>query len=127
MEKYKEYVGGKYNYEGKNLTIQEIKIVGGKFVVKTDIRTFVFYETDIDNFISDLKDFKLIEAFKMKKENKEIVKKTNNDSDKIKNILFDTIEKVIENKEYVRQANAICNVTSQLINIKKIELRSKSK
>ena len=38
-------------------------------------------------------------------------------------ILLDTIQKVQKNKEYINQANAICNVVSQMINIKKLEIQ----
>ena len=38
-------------------------------------------------------------------------------------ILLDTIQKVQKDKTYINQANAICNVVSQMINIKKLELQ----
>ena len=36
---------------------------------------------------------------------------------------LDTIQKVQKDKSYINQANAICNVVSQMINIKKLELQ----
>jgi hypothetical protein len=41
----------------------------------------------------------------------------------LKIILLDTIQKVQKDKSYINQANAICNVVSQMINIKKLELQ----
>lgn len=127
MESYKEYVGNKYNYQGKNIFINEIKIVQGKYVIKTDIRTFVFHEFDIDSFTLELKPYKEKKQFKMSQQETTIEKTSylNNDNDEIKNVLFDAINKVKEDANYVKQANAICNITSQLIAIKKIELLNK--
>jgi hypothetical protein len=45
----------------------------------------------------------------------------------IKSVLIETIEKVRKDKSYVQQANTICNVVTQMINIQKLELSIKSK
>jgi adenylate kinase len=45
----------------------------------------------------------------------------------IKEVLIDTIKKVKTDKGYIPQANTICNITTQLINLKKIEFLIESK
>jgi hypothetical protein len=45
----------------------------------------------------------------------------------IRNVLFDTLERVRTDKSYIPQANAICNVVTQMINIQKLELSIKTK
>lgn len=121
MEKYNEYIGKKYNYENKNIEIKKIKNISGNVVITTSGRTFAFYETEIDDFFNELKPYKM--------ENKTTILKKSNynntDQDQIKNLLFEAINKVKNDKSYVSQANAICNITTQLINIKKIELLNK--
>lgn len=121
MEKYKEYIGKKYNYENKNIEIKKIKNVSGNVVVVTSGRTFAFYETEIDNFFNELKPYKMDNKTTLTKESHY----NNNDQDEIKKLLFEAINKVKNDKSYVAQANAICNITTQLINIKKIELLNK--
>lgn len=115
MEVYKEYIGKKYNYENNNIEIKKIKNVAGNIVITTDSRTFAFYENEIDNFFNELKPY----------EKETLLKSNNNESDAIKEILFDAINRVKNDVDYIKQANAICNITTQLINIKKIELLQK--
>ena len=42
-------------------------------------------------------------------------------------VLFETLEKVRVDKDYIPQANAICNVVSQMINVQKIEMQLKKR
>lgn len=120
MEKYKEYIGKKYNYEKQNIEITNIKKVSGNYVVLTNGRTFAFFETEIDDFFNNLKPYKTMLSNKTT-----LIKQEDNEQDEIKKLLFEAINRVKDNKDYVQQANAICNITSQLINIKKIELLNK--
>ena len=124
MEKY-EYIGSKYQLDGLNVEINNFKDINGKLVVKTDKRTFVF--NNFEDFVSNLKPCKQPKKYKM--ENKTTLTKeshyNNNDQDEIKKLLFEAINKVKNDKSYVAQANAICNITTLLINIKKIELLNK--
>lgn len=112
MEKYKEYINKKFIYKKDTFIIKEFKIIAGNIVVKTTGKSYAFFELEIDNFLNDLKPY-----------NSDLIPKKNiQNQDEIKKILFDAINEVKTNKEYVKQANAICNLTSQLINIKKLEL-----
>jgi hypothetical protein len=56
----------------------------------------------------------------------EIVRTENVNFD-IKGVLFDTLEKVKSDKAFIPQANAICNVVTQMINVQKLEMQLKNK
>ncbi len=45
----------------------------------------------------------------------------------VRNVLIETLDKVRTDKSYIPQANAICNVVAQMINIQKLELSIKNK
>lgn len=120
MEQYDKYIGKEYCYGKKNFRINDIKEVQQKTVVKTTYRTYVFYQTDAIQFFNDLKPY----VKKMKTVISQDSEYSKTSGDAIKDVLFEAIENVKKNKDYVQQANAICNLTSQLINIKKLELKS---
>lgn len=125
MERY-EYIGSKYQLDGLNVEIHEFKDINGRLVVKTNKRTFVF--NNFEDFLNNIKPYQQPKLHQM--ENKTTLTKespynNNNDQDEIKKLLFEAINKVKNDKSYVAQANAICNITTQLINIKKIELLNK--
>ena len=135
----------KFNYKDKIITITKWKKVGVNYVVFTDKQTYNFFENEIDLFIQNLipVTVKLKEGVlekrqmelknvsiqvkkdelnpnKMEENEKNIVAIQEND---LSIILLDTIQKVQKDKTYINQANAICNVVSQMINIKKLELQ----
>lgn len=116
MEKYKAYIGNKYSYRKNNIEIKNIKNISGNVVVITSGKTFAFYEHEINKFFNELKPYK-----KMLSNKTTLIKQENNDQDEIKSLLFEAIKRVKDDKNYVAQANAICNITSQLISIKKLE------
>jgi hypothetical protein len=116
LQKLNLLIGNKYNYKGNVIVINEVKIVSTTYVVKTDKRTYNFFESEIDDFISNLIDY--------------VEKPINIPSEKstdLSEILYDTIDKVKKDKSYIGQANAICNIVSQMINIKKLEIQLKNK
>ena len=146
QQKLNLLIDKKFNYKDKIITITKWKKVGVAYVVFTDKQTYNFFENEIDLFIEELLPVrvKLKEGFLEKRQlelkNVSIqVKKdelnTNKMEENEKNIvpiqeetdlsiiLLDTIRKVQKDKTYINQANAICNVVSQMINIKKLELQ----
>ena len=142
LEKLNELVGSTYNYKGNNIVVKSVKVVNGTYVVITDKRTYNFFENEVEVFISELKPFqdKIKEYFESQKnvsiqEKKDELKPNEmaeteknivpTQGDDLKAILLDTIAKVQQNKSYIGQANAICNVVTQMINIKKLELLNK--
>lgn len=135
----------KFNYKDKIITITKWKRVGTTYVVFSDKQTYNFFESEIDLFIEQLQPVRVklkegvlekrqielknvsiqvkkdeLNPNKMEENEKNIVPIQEND---LSVILLDTIQKVQKDKTYINQANAICNVVSQMINIKKLELQ----
>ncbi len=133
LEKLNQLIGIAFEYRGKNIVISKVKYVGTSFVVFTNRQTMNFFENEVEPFISELKPFQEkikiapiqvkkdeLKPNKMEENEKNIVPIQEND---LSVILLDTIQKVQKDKTYINQANAICNVVSQMINIKKLELQ----
>lgn len=136
IEKLNELVDKEYNYKGVNILIKKVKCVSGTFVVMTDKRTYNFLKDEVDIFISELKDKKNVSIQvkkdelnpnKMEENEKNLVPIQEENNLNIRSILFETLEKVRVDKNYIPQANAICNVVSQMINVQKIEMQLKKK
>lgn len=133
LEKLEELIGITFEYKGKNIVISKVKYVGTSFVVFTNRQTMNFFENEVEPFISELKPFQeklKITSIQLKKhelnpskmeENKQNIVPIQENN--LSAILLETIEKVQKDKTYINQANAICNIVSQMINIKKLELQ----
>lgn len=124
LEKLNKLVGKSFDYRGKTIVITKVKYVGTSFVVFTNRQTMNFFENEVDEFISELKEpvLKPIKIFnKMDEEKKETT--TLSVTTNIKQTLLDTLDKVKYDKGYINQANAICNITSQMINVMKVEIQ----
>jgi len=146
-EKLDLLIDKKFNYKDKIITITKWKRVGATYVIFTDKQTYNFFESEIEWFIEDLSEVRVklkdgvlekrqlelknvsiqvkkdeLKPNKMEENEKNIVPIQQKD---LSVILLDTIEKVQKDKNYIGQANAICNVVSQMINIKKLELALK--
>lgn len=130
----------KFNYKDKIITITKWKKVGVTYVVFTDKQTYNFFENEIDFFIDNLIPVRVklkegvlekrqieLKNVSIQEENMEVQQVYSNIELKketdLSVILLDTIQKVQKDKNYIGQANAICNIVSQMINIKKLELQ----
>lgn len=145
QQKLNLLIDKKFNYKDKIITITKWKRVGSTYVVFSDKQTYNFFESEIDLFIEQLQPVRVklkegvlekrqmelknvsiqvkkdeLNPNKMEENEKNIVPIQEND---LSVILLDTIHKVQKDKTYINQANAICNVVSQMINIKKLELQ----
>ena len=145
QQKLNLLIDKKFNYKDKIITITKWKKVGTTYVVFSDKQTYNFFESEIDLFIDNLLPVRVklkegvlekrqlelknvsiqvkkdeLNPNKMEENEKNIVPIQEND---LSVILLDTIQKVQKDKTYINQANAICNVVSQMINIKKLELQ----
>lgn len=145
QQKLNLLIDKKFNYKDKIITITKWKRVGTTYVVFSDKQTYNFFESEIDLFIDNLIPVRVklkegvlekrqlelknvsiqvkkdeLNPNKMEEKEKNIVPIQEND---LSVILLDTIQKVQKDKTYINQANAICNVVSQMINIKKLELQ----
>lgn len=146
LEKLNQLIGITFEYRGKNIVISKVKYVGTSFVIFTNRQTMNFFENEVDIFISELKPFEEkikiapiqvkkdeLNPNKMEENQKNIVPMQENKpkeepkglavTSNIKLTLLETMEKVKVDKSYIQQANAICNITSQMINILKVELQ----
>ena len=147
QQKLNLLIDKKFNYKDKIITITKWKRVGTTYVVFSDKQTYNFFESEIDLFIDNLLPVRVklkegvlekrqlelknvsiqvkkdeLNPNKMEENEKNIVPIQEND---LSVILLDTIQKVQKDKTYINQANAICNVVSQMINVKKLELQLK--
>lgn len=143
IDKLNELVGKIFNYKGNNIKIKNVKVISGTYVVLTDKRTYNFFENEVGVFISELMPYEdkikqyfekqmipvepMVNLPKHEIKPSEMEEKPKNiapiQGDNLKEILLDTIAKVQADKGYIGQANAICNVVTQMINVKKLELQ----
>ena len=115
-----ELIGKKRNYKGKEIIINKHKKVNGNYVIFSDKQTYNFLESEIEKFVLDLKDTSIqVKKHEIKPVELENISTQENN---LSVILFETIKKVKIDKDYINQANAICNVVSQMINVRKLEL-----
>lgn len=133
LEKINNLIGKKFNYKGVDITITKVKNVNGVYVVMTDKKTYNFFENEVEIFIDNLipitskqkisvvvnEQLELAKMGHTPNTPNTLFEKKNDLSD----VLYDAIDKVREDKNYIGQANAICNIVSQMINIKKLELQ----
>lgn len=112
----KGIVGKSFNYKGDVFLIESYKAVNGMWVVKTNKRTLNFLPSELDVFLDSL--VEVLSGFS-------VAKIENEDTFDLKKVLMDSIIKVQEDRAYVPQANAVCNIVTQFINVKKLELQIK--
>ena len=128
LNKLKELIGKSFLYKGVEITINDVKLVSTTYVVKTNKRAYNFFESEVETFLSELKNVPIqvkkqeLKPTKMENIEKNIVTIQQTD---LSEILLNTIYKIQTDKEYVQQANAICNVITQMINVKKLEIQLK--
>jgi hypothetical protein len=128
LNKLKELIGKSFLYKGVEIKINDVRLVSTTYVLKTNKRTYNFFENEIETFLSELKNVPIqvkkheLKPIKMEEKEKNIVTIQQTD---LSQILLDTIYKIQTDKEYVQQANAICNVITQMINVKKLEIQLK--
>lgn len=137
IQQLKELIGRKFSYKDKEILIKNTKRVSGVYVILTDKKTYNFFESEIPFFLKEIVEIPrvklkegILEKRKMeiaKKESQLSTTQTDANSYDIKSVLIETIEKVRKDKSYVQQANTICNVVTQMINIQKLELSIKNK
>jgi hypothetical protein len=137
IKELKELVGKKFSYKDKDILIKNAKRVSGIYVVLTDHKAYNFFESEVPFFLKEIIEIprikvkpQVLEKRKMElqqtQSTTEIVRTENLNLD-IKTVLFDVLEKVRADKSFIPQANAICNVVTQMINVQKLEIQLKKK
>lgn len=134
IEQLKELIGRKFLYKENEILIKNSKKVSGVYVVLTDKKTYNFFEKEIPFFLKEITELPrvklkqgILEKRQMELQNTPKPQNTlseNNQFD-VKSVLIETIEKIRTDKNYIPQANAICNVVTQMINIQKLEIQIK--
>ena len=131
LQKLNDLIDKKFIYKGNEITIKKIKVVSNTFVVLTDKRTYNFFENEVDFFLSELKNVsiqvKKTEVKPMETPKQEVKNTPVQEDFDLKSILIESIQKIRIDRSYIPQANAICNVVTQMINLKKIEIQIKNK
>ena len=137
IEQLKELVGKKFNYKNKEILIKNVKRVSGIYVVLSDHKAYNFFESEVPFFLKQVIEIprvkvkpQILEKRKMElqqNQNTTEIVRTENINLDIKRVLFDTLEKVKSDKSFIPQANAICNVVTQMINVQKLEMQLKKK
>lgn len=137
IQELKELIGKRFSYKDKEILIKNAKRVSGVYVVLTDSKTYNFFESEVPFFLKEIIEIprvklkpEALEKRKMeisKKESEPSNTQTDVQTFDINSVLIETIEKVRKDRSYVQQANTICNVVTQMINIQKLELQIKSK
>ena len=134
IEQLKELVGRRFSYKENEILIKNVKKVSGVYVVLTDNKTYNFFEKEVPFFLKDISELPkvklkqgVLEKRQMELENtpkqQNIV--SENVQFDVKSVLIETIEKIRSDRDYIPQANAICNVVTQMINIQKLEIQIK--
>lgn len=152
IQELKELIGRKFSYKDKEILIKNTKRVSGVYVVITDKKTYNFFESEVPFFLREIVEIPRVKlkegvlekrqlelknvSIQEKKHELNTNKMDNNEKNiapiqeanlNVRNVLIETLDKVRTDKSYIPQANAICNVVAQMINIQKLELSIKNK
>ena len=152
IQELKELIGRKFSYKDKEILIKNTKRVSGVYVILTDKKTYNFFESEIPFFLKEIVEIPRVKlkegvlekrqlelknvSIQAKKHELNTNKMENNEKNivpiqeanlNVRNVLMETLDKVRTDKSYIPQANAICNVVAQMINIQKLELSIKNK
>lgn len=119
-------VGKTFNYNGKNVNIDGYKEVGGTNIVVFMPKPRNFLINEIPDFLFDLmepleKDLTPAQVGVPKNELQ--VFEPTKENATVKATLLETLAKVKEDKDYIPQAQAVCNVVSQIVNVQKTEIK----
>ncbi len=129
--KIKACIGFFFIYKGTKIKIEDVKFVGQNTVVKTNVRAYNLLDSELGSFLDELVlvNSDIVESQKVAPPVNQVIQSATIDyaNFSISNVLIDAIARVKNDKDYVQQANAICNLTSQIVNVKKLELQINKK
>ena len=120
-------VGKSFNYNGENIKIEKYKEVNlSNTVIFTDRRSINFLNSEIPEFLENL--YQPLE--KKVEENQVLLPKhelsvfePTKENGIVKATLLETLQKVKEDPSYIPQAEAVCAVVSQIVNVQKTEIQ----
>jgi|SRR5690554_1768341 len=126
-EKLDNIVSKTFNYKGKDVEITKYKFVNGtNAVVFMNGRPVNFLLSEIPEFLNELhhplgKETTPSQVVLPK--NELLVFEPTKENQVIKQTLLETLTKLKEDKEYIPQAQAICEVVNQVVNVQKTEIQ----
>lgn len=126
-----QLVGKEKLYQGTKITIVSFKEVNQTIVVKTNSRTLVFTQIEIDDFFKDLKDVSEVqESLPSTVENQSMNVSVNGyqpsaENQTLKASLLNVLEdlKTRSDETIIRKSRAICDVANTMVNIQKTEIQ----
>lgn len=121
-------IGIEYSYKGKNITIEKVNIVSsGNIVIHASGRVLCnLFPSEIDDFIEELfepldKDLKQTQIAVGK--NEMVIFEPTKESTEVKETLLEVLRKVKTDPSFIPQAEAVCNVVNQIVNVQKTEIQ----
>lgn len=127
-EKLDSIVNKTFSYRNENVTITKYKPVNGtNTVIFLNHRPKNLLNNELEMFFNELldpaiKNNSFVPNIEVPKENVISFQPTK-DNETLKQTLMETLKKVKDDATYIPQANAVCNVVSQMVNIQKEELK----
>lgn len=126
INKLDEIVGKTFFYKNKNITISNYKIVGSTNVVVFCPQPINLLFSEVESFLDNLLEpsVKEITETQISVPKKEMVTfEPTKENQKIKETLLETLDKIKTDPNYIPQANAICEVVSQMVSLQKNEIQ----
>ena len=121
-------IGISYSYKGKNITIEKVNfITSGNIVIHASGRVLCnLFPSEIDDFIEELfepldKELKETQIAIGKNELK--VFEPTKENTEVKQTLMEVLRKVKNDPSYIPQAESVCNVVGQIVNVQKTEIQ----
>lgn len=135
QNKINEFVGKKFIFSTLKYTVLEAKIVNDKAALKTDRRTFVFLESELDVFMTKIKFLehntlvKNKDAFVVQSSplQVEIIAAESN-AQKVSNKLMEIFDTLSDNPTDLcfKKAAAMVNVSNSIVNIQMAQIKFSS-
>lgn len=117
-----ELMNKTFVYKNKQITLLSYKQVNSTIVISTSKQTINFLESELNQFYKDLELVTLPEAKSFKPSPQIVDYQKTEIHTKLESALSTMIDKVLENKEAIPQATALCNITNSMVNLEKQQI-----
>lgn len=124
MKRLEAMIGGTFKYEGRKITVNDVKVSGNKARIINDWQDI---EVTLDEmFDEDLTAFTLVKENGIMKNQIliEAVLQNGTMYTQLQETLLGTIEKLQTNKDFVSQAEAINNTVKSVIDLEKVRIQT---
>lgn len=121
-------IGVPYSYKGKNITIEKVNVVSsGNIVIHAGGRVLCnLFPSEINDFIQELFEplqTELNENQIAVGKNELKVFEPTKENQEVKETLMEVLRKVKGDATFIPQAEAVCNVVGQIVNVQKTEIQ----